>query len=118
MEKVTLKQVGQNITIVIDGEVTTRKIADKEERESIKATVAAFNEKPLKKHQAAIQKFVKAKKQKEEVSEAAILKKKEVAKKAKTKPVSVKEARKAEEAKKVEQATPVKRAYVGRGGEW
>lgn len=122
MEKVTLKQVGQNITIVVDDVVTTRKIADKEERESIKATVAAFNEKPLKKHQTAIEKFVKAKGNKEEAKGALTGSKgkiaKEVVKKAKEKPASKKEQIKAGEAKKEEKAIPVRTATTGRTGEW
>ena len=119
---IKLKQTGQNITIVIDGETTTRKIADKEEREAIKATVVAYNEKPLKKHEKTILAFVKEKGAKEEakkvvIKDAKTSKSKKAVAAAKEKPISQKKQQEAKEVVEKEKAKPAP-AVSRRSGEW
>ena len=120
--EISLKQTGQNITIVVDGVVTTRKIADKEAREAIKATVAAYNENPLKKHEKTILSFVKEKGAKEEakkvvIKESKTTRSKKAVAEAKEKPVRQKKQKEAKEVIEKEKAKPAP-AVSRRSGEW
>lgn len=59
MEQVKLVQVGQNLTLVVDQEKMTKKIVDKEERESVKTLYKTFEEAKGKKKEEILKNLKK-----------------------------------------------------------
>lgn len=48
-KEISVRQIGQNMIVTINGEVTTRRMPNKVEREELKTLVKDFNSKPTKK---------------------------------------------------------------------
>lgn len=90
--KITFKQVGRNLNLVIDNQPVTR-TGSKEELAPIKEAVMAYNEKPIKKNLDALKKLVfpasAAKEQKISETKAAIKKVKREVKSSKTAPKTI-----------------------------
>ena len=56
MDKIQIKQIGQNLLLNIGNENFSKKVEDKDEREKIKSLVASYDKKPTKKLEQEIRK--------------------------------------------------------------
>ena len=56
--KISLKQVGQNVIVMIGEKKTSRKLEDKAERENLKSLVMSYEKKPTLKAEKEIRKIM------------------------------------------------------------
>lgn len=120
---ILLKQVGQNINLVFEGQKLSRRMTDKEEREALKALVDGYNTKNSKAKEKEILNIINkgkedTKKDKENKAVIASKSKETKAKvqKVKEKPATAKQVQEAKE-EKAKEPVPQTRSR-GRRGEY
>ena len=69
--QITYKVVGQNVKLIIDNEVISKRIADAEERKLLKERVIAYNKKSLVKEKKALLKEMSSAKEEAKAKKAS-----------------------------------------------